>query len=178
MDGGALFRVHTEASTRVLTEMLEIYLHKNKVNGYAYNDVNTLLTQIERFLEHQLFKDSSDRMKVLASNISNALIEYKSTINIKKRDVLAAFRAAGDLVSTVNPEITKTATTRTKPTDRTSSASQKLASRKVSQRGSPRSSESTSQTPSYVRRTAAISNRCTSTRSINYSQPSQRGRKD
>ena len=45
MDGGALFRVRTEARTRVLTEMSEIRLHKNKVGGYAYNDVNTLITK-------------------------------------------------------------------------------------------------------------------------------------
>ena len=73
MDGGALFRVRTEARTRVLTEMLEIRLQKNEVGDYEYNDANTLLTQIERFLERQLFKDSSDGMKGLASNISNAL---------------------------------------------------------------------------------------------------------
>ena len=47
MDGGALFRVGTEARTRVLTEMSEIHLHKNKAGGYAYNDANALLTQIE-----------------------------------------------------------------------------------------------------------------------------------
>ena len=49
-------------------------------------------------------------MKGIASNIRNALNNYKSTINIKKRDVLAASRAAADIVSTndstVNPEIT------------------------------------------------------------------------
>ena len=49
-------------------------------------------------------------MKGLASNISNALNKYKSAINIKKRYVLAASRAAADLVSTndstVKPEIT------------------------------------------------------------------------
>ena len=43
MDSGALFRIRTEAITRVLTEWLEIRLHKNKVDGYAYNDANTLL---------------------------------------------------------------------------------------------------------------------------------------
>ena len=110
MDGGALFRVRTEARTRVLTEMLEIRLQKNEVGDYEYNDANTLLTQIERFLERQLFKDSSDGMKGLASNISNALNEYKSKFNIKKRDVLAASRGAADLVSTdgitVEPKIT------------------------------------------------------------------------
>ena len=46
MDGSALFRVRTEAITRVPMEMSEIRLHKNEVGGYAYNDVNTLLTQI------------------------------------------------------------------------------------------------------------------------------------
>ena len=44
MDGSTLFRVRTEARTRVLTEMSEIRLHKNKVGGYAYNDANTLIT--------------------------------------------------------------------------------------------------------------------------------------
>ena len=39
-------------------------------------------------------------MKGLASDISNALNEYKYTINIKKRDVLSASIAAADLVST------------------------------------------------------------------------------
>ena len=56
MDGGALFRVRTEARTRVLTEMSEIRLHKNEVGVYAYNCANTLLTQIEQILEHQLYK--------------------------------------------------------------------------------------------------------------------------
>ena len=46
MDCNALFRVRTEAITRVLTKILEIRLHKNEVGGYAYNDVNTLITQI------------------------------------------------------------------------------------------------------------------------------------
>ena len=45
MDGGALFRVHREARTRVLTEMLEIRIHENEVVGYAYNDANILITQ-------------------------------------------------------------------------------------------------------------------------------------
>ena len=35
MDGGALFRVRTETRTRVLTEISEIRLHKNKVGSYA-----------------------------------------------------------------------------------------------------------------------------------------------
>ena len=110
MDGGALFRVRIEARNRVLPEISEICLHKNEVGSYAYNDANTLLKKIERVLERKLFEDSSDGMKGLASNISNALNKYKSMINIKKRDVLVESRAAADLVSTedstVEPEIT------------------------------------------------------------------------
>ena len=90
--------------------MSEIRLHKNEFGGYIYNDSKTLLTQIEQVLERQLFKDSSDGMKGLASDKSNALNEYKSAINIKNRDVLAASKVAADListdVSTIEPEIT------------------------------------------------------------------------
>ena len=49
-------------------------------------------------------------MKGLASDISNALNDYKSTIHTKKREVLAASRAAANRSRidniTVNPEIT------------------------------------------------------------------------
>ena len=49
-------------------------------------------------------------MKGLASYISNSFNEYRSTINIKKRDMLTSSRAAEDLVSTddstVDTEIT------------------------------------------------------------------------
>ena len=110
MDGGALFHVRTEARTRVLTEMSEIRLHKKKVGGYAYNDANTLLTQIERVLERQLYEDSADGTKGLASDISNTLNEYRSTVHTKKRYVLAASRVAANIFSTdnstVDPEIT------------------------------------------------------------------------
>ena len=109
MDGGALFRVHTEERTRFLTEMLEIRLHKNKVGGYAYNSANKLITQIEHVLERKLSEESTDRMKGLVSSIGNALNNYKSTIRIKKRDVLSASRAAAKQArfedSTVEPEI-------------------------------------------------------------------------
>ena len=69
-----------------------------------------LLTQIERVLERQLYEDSADGTKGLASDISNTLNEYRSTVHTKKRDVLAASRADADLVSTdksnVEQEIT------------------------------------------------------------------------
>ena len=49
-------------------------------------------------------------MKGLTSNNSNALNNYKSTINTKNRDVLAASKAATNLISTdavtAEPEIT------------------------------------------------------------------------
>ena len=90
MESGTLFRVRTEARTRFLTEMSDIRLHKNKVGGYAYNHANTLLTKIERVLKKQLYEHSSDRMKGLLSDVSNMLNDYKSTVHIKKRDVIAA----------------------------------------------------------------------------------------
>ena len=115
MDRGALFHVRMEARTRVLTEMSDIRLHKNKVCGYAYNYANTLLQQIERVLERQLYEDSANGMKGLKRNVSNALNKYKSTIHIKKRDVLVASRAAANLASTnkitVDPEITNNSDT-------------------------------------------------------------------
>ena len=111
-DGGAIFRVRTEARNRVLKEMSDTCLHNNEVGGYAYNNTNALLTQIERVLKRNLSEDSSYRMKGLASDTSNVLNEYKSTINIKKRDVLAASIASADIVGTndrtVKTEITNT----------------------------------------------------------------------
>ena len=94
MDGGALFRVRMEERTRYLTEMSGICLHKKKIGGYAYNDVNTIIPKIERVLERQLFEDSADRMKGLTSAVVNALNGYKSKVHIKKRDVIAVSRAA------------------------------------------------------------------------------------
>ena len=77
MDAGALFRVRTKARTRVLMEMSEIHLHKNKVGGYAYNNANALITQIERVLERKLFEDSADGIKGLESDVGNVLNNYK-----------------------------------------------------------------------------------------------------
>jgi hypothetical protein len=109
MEGGALFRVRSEAEARVLAEMAELVLLKNDVGGYAYNDATILITQINRVLERQLFDDSSDGMKGLASDSTNTLNNYKATISIKKKEVLAASKAAAALLSTttnvVAPEI-------------------------------------------------------------------------
>ena len=109
MDGDSLFCVRTEERTRALTKMSDICLHKSEVGGYAYNDANTLQTQIEQVLKRQLYKNSADGMKGLASDVSNALNEYKSTIHTKKRDVIAASRAAAKRASTddstIEPDI-------------------------------------------------------------------------
>ena len=78
MEGGALFRVCSEAEARVLVEMAELVLLKNDVGGYAYNDATILITQINRVLERQLFDDSSDGMKGLASDGTNTLNSYKA----------------------------------------------------------------------------------------------------
>ena len=49
-------------------------------------------------------------MNILASDNSYAFKEYKSAINIKKRDVLTASKVAANIISTdaitVKPEIT------------------------------------------------------------------------
>ena len=133
MDGGALFCVCTEARTRVLTEMSEIRLYKNKVGGHAKNDANTLLTQIERVLERKFFEDSAGGMKGLASDVGNAINDYKSTVHIKKPP-----DAPAPTTVPSNQRSTTTATSRTKLIGRMSSASWKSASRRGSRRESPR----------------------------------------
>ncbi len=111
MEGGALFRVRTEARARVLAEMTKIILHKNEVGGYAYNDATTLITQIERVLERETYEESSDGMKGLLSTTHNTLNRYKATIAIKRKDILRESKEETALLSasagsTIAPEIT------------------------------------------------------------------------
>ena len=111
MEGGALFRVRTEARARVLAEMSKIILHKNEVGGYAYNDATTLITQIERVLERETYEESSDGMKGLLSTTHNTLNRYKATIAIKRKDILRESKEEAALLSasagaTIAPEIT------------------------------------------------------------------------
>ena len=75
MDSGGLFHVRTDTRTRVKAEMGKLLIHKNEVDSYTYNDAQTLSTQIERFLERQMFEDSMDGMKGLASAKVNTLTE-------------------------------------------------------------------------------------------------------
>ena len=100
MEGGALFKVSSEAKERVLAAFMAIDLRKNEVGGYAYNDANTLVTAIERVLAEQLFEDSTDRMKGLLSTATNTLMEYKAHISIKRKDVLKYWKDAADPLST------------------------------------------------------------------------------
>ena len=72
----------------MLAAFATIGIHKNEVGGYAYNNVNTLITEIKRVLAEQLFEDSMDGMKGLLSTTKNTLPEYKATISIKRKDVL------------------------------------------------------------------------------------------
>jgi len=110
MEGGALFKVRSEAKERVLAAFAAIDIRKNEVSGYAYNDANTLITEIKCVLAEQLFGYSTDGMKGLISTAKNTLTEYKATISIKCKDVLKDSKDAADRLSnssgtTVQPEI-------------------------------------------------------------------------
>ena len=96
MEGGALFKVRSEAKARVLTAFAAIDIRKNEVGGYAYNDANTLVTEIKRVLAEQLFQDFTDGMKGLLSTTKNTLTEYKATISIKCKDILRDSKDAAD----------------------------------------------------------------------------------
>ena len=86
MEGGALFKVRSEAKERVLAAFAAIDIRKNEVGGYAYNDANTLITEIKRVLAEQLFEDSMDEMTGLLNTAKNTLMEYKVTSSIKCKD--------------------------------------------------------------------------------------------
>ena len=108
MEGGALFKVRSEAKERVLVAFTATNLRKNEVGSYTYNDANMLVTEIERVLAEQLFEDSMDGMKGLLSTGKNTLTDYKAHISIKRKDVLKDSKDAADRLSnstTVLPEI-------------------------------------------------------------------------
>jgi len=112
MEGGALFKVRSEAKERVLAAFTAIDLHKNVVGSYAYNNANMLITEIKCLLAEQQFKDSTDEMKGLLSTAKNTLTEYNAHISIKRKDVIKDSKSkdAADCLSssnetTVQPEI-------------------------------------------------------------------------
>ena len=82
MEGGALFKVRLEAKEQVLVAFAAIDIRKNEVGGYAYNDANTLIIEIERVLAEQLFKDSTDGMTGLLNTAKHKPTEYKVTSSI------------------------------------------------------------------------------------------------
>ena len=51
LDGGALFRVRSDAQARVKAQMQEISINKNDVGRYEYNTAVTLIKQFNRVLE-------------------------------------------------------------------------------------------------------------------------------
>ena len=112
-DGGALFRVRSDAQARVKAQMQEISINKNNAGGYEYNAAVTLIKQINRVLDQQLFKDSADGMVGLSSETPNTLTNYKSNVAIKKSDVkrqsIAEARAASSTINVVAPDITTNA---------------------------------------------------------------------
>ena len=67
--------------------MQEILIHKNDVDGYEYNAAVTLIKQINRVLEQQLFDGSDDGIVGLSRATPNTLTGYQSNVFIKKRDV-------------------------------------------------------------------------------------------
>ncbi len=96
----------------MLSAFTAIDVHKNEVGGYAYNDDNMLITEIECVLAEQLFEDSTDGMKGLLSTAKITLTNYKAHISIKHKDALKDPKDAADRLSsssssgtTVQPEI-------------------------------------------------------------------------
>ena len=68
-------------------QIKELSITKNDVVSYKYNAAVTLIKQINRVLEQQLFEESANSMVGLVSKTPNTLTNYKSNISIKKSDV-------------------------------------------------------------------------------------------
>jgi len=99
MEGAALFKVRSEAKEQVLVTFTAIDLRKNEVGGYAYNDANTLVTEIEQVLAERLFEDSTDGMKGLLSTGKNTLMDFKAHISLKRLDFLKDSKDTADCLS-------------------------------------------------------------------------------
>ena len=73
----------------------------------------TLIKQINRVLEHQLFEKLANDMVGLGSETPNMLTNFKSNVAIKKSDVkrhsIAEAQAASSTINIVDLEITKNA---------------------------------------------------------------------
>ena len=112
-DGGAIFRISTDAQARVKAQIQGLSIVKNDFGGYKYNATVTLIKQMNRVLDQKLFEESSDGMVGLGSETPNTLTKFKSNVAIKKIDVkkqsIAKAAAASSATNTVAPEITTNA---------------------------------------------------------------------
>ena len=106
-DGGALFRVRSDAQAHVKAQMRELLITNNHVRGYKYNAAVKLIKQINRVLEHQLSKELVDGMVGLGSKTQNTLANFKSNVAIKNSDVkrqsIAEAEAASSTINIVAP---------------------------------------------------------------------------
>ena len=93
--------------------MQEISINYNDVGGYKYNATVTLIKQINRVLEQQLFKESDDGMVGLGRKTPNTLTNYKSNVAIKKSDnkrqLIVKAQATSSTSNIVAPDITTNA---------------------------------------------------------------------
>ena len=78
-----MFRVCTDAHARVKAQMQELSIVKNDASGYEYKAVMTLLKQINRVLEQQLFEDSVDGIVEIGSESPKTLKQ----IQIQRRNL-------------------------------------------------------------------------------------------
>ena len=93
--------------------MQDIFIHKNDVGGYEYNTTVTLINQINRVIEQQLFEESADGTVGLSSATLNTLTGNQSNVSIKKSNVkkksIAESEAASSKDNIVAPKITTNA---------------------------------------------------------------------
>ena len=114
-DGGALFRVRSDAQAHMKAQMQELSITKNNVGGYKYNAAVTFIKQINRVLKHQLFEELADSMVGLGSKTPNMLTNFKSNIaiNIKKsyvnRQSISEAQVASSTINIVASEISMNA---------------------------------------------------------------------
>ena len=110
LDGRELFCVRLDAQARVKGQMQELSITKNDIGSYKYNATVTLIKQINRVLEKQLFEESADGMVGIVSETPNTIDNFKSNVAIKKSDVkrqyIAEAQSASSTINIVAPEIT------------------------------------------------------------------------
>ena len=90
--------------------MKELSITKNNVGYYKYNAAVTLIEQINRVLEQQLFKELEDGIVRLGSETPNTLTNFKCNVTIKKsvfkRQSIMEAMAASSEINIVAPKIT------------------------------------------------------------------------